>query len=101
MKQLSDALEVATSGYSGWRGPPESDRSKDNSRLIGKIIHFHRANRGIYGSPRVHRDVLASGDPTSVNRVARHMKKQGIQSKMARKFVITTDSKNTMAPAPD
>jgi transposase InsO family protein len=29
------------------------------------------------------------------------MKQAGIQSKMARKFVITTDSRNTMQPAPD
>jgi putative transposase len=36
-----------------------------------------------------------------VNRVARLMKVADIKSKMARKFVITTDSKNTMQPAPD
>jgi len=29
------------------------------------------------------------------------MKAAGIKSKMARKFVVTTDSKNTMQPAPD
>jgi putative transposase len=101
VKQLCDALEVSTSGYYGWLGRPESNRAKDNRRLIEKIRHFHQASRGIYGSPRVYRDVLASGERTSVNRVARLMKKQGIQSKMARKFVITTDSKKTMAPAPD
>ena len=36
-----------------------------------------------------------------MNRVARLMKTADIKSKMARKFVITTDSKNTMQPAPD
>ena len=36
-----------------------------------------------------------------MNRVARLMKKADIKSKIARKFVITTDSKNTMQPAPD
>ena len=101
VKQLCEALEVSTSGYYGWLGRPESNRAKANRRLIGKIKHFHQASRGIYGSPRIHRDVLASGETTSVNRVARLMKKQGIQSKMARKFVITTESKNTLTPAPD
>lgn len=29
------------------------------------------------------------------------MSRYGIQSKMTKKFVVTTDSKNTMQPAPD
>ncbi|SMN12305.1 Mobile element protein [uncultured Candidatus Thioglobus sp.] len=37
----------------------------------------------------------------SVNRVARIMKAADIQSKMAKRFVITTNSKNTLAPAVD
>ena len=36
-----------------------------------------------------------------MNRVARLMKAANIKSKMARKFVVTTDSKNTMQPASD
>jgi len=36
-----------------------------------------------------------------VNRVARLMKKAEIKSKIARKFVITTNSKNTLQPSPD
>ena len=36
-----------------------------------------------------------------MNRVARLMKAADIKSKMARKFIVTTDSKNTMQPAPD
>ena len=41
------------------------------------------------------------GERVSVNRVARLMSQNGIQSRMARKFVITTDSRNTAQPAPD
>jgi len=41
------------------------------------------------------------GEACSVNRVARLMKAADIKSKMARKFVITTNSKNTAQPAPD
>ena len=36
-----------------------------------------------------------------MNRVARLMKKAEIKSKIARKFVITTNSKNTLQPSPD
>jgi len=66
-----------------------------------KITLFHKASRKIYGSPRIHGDLVDSGEAIGINRVARLMKRHGIQSKMARKFVITTDSKNTMQPAPD
>jgi len=52
-----------------------------------KIRSFHQANRCIYGSPRIHRDLLAIDEMVGVNRVARLMSRAGIQSKMARKFV--------------
>jgi transposase InsO family protein len=66
-----------------------------------KIRCFHQASKRIYGSPRIHKDLLEVNEAVGVNRVARLMSKAGIQSKMAKKFVITTDSKNTMQPAPD
>jgi putative transposase len=69
--------------------------------LTQKIKRSHQQSNEIYGSPKIHKDLLAEGEACSVNRVARLMKVAGIKSKMARKFVITTDSKNTMQPAPD
>lgn len=98
---MCEALEVSASGYYAWRERPQSQRAKQNQRLLTKIQVFHKASREIYGSPRIHQDLLDSGETVGVNRVARLMQRSGIQSKMARKFVITTDSKNTLAPAPD
>ncbi len=66
-----------------------------------KIQKSHKRSGGIYGSPKVHRDLVESGEHCSKNRVARLMKKYGIQSKLRRKFVVTTDSKNTQEAAPD
>lgn len=99
--RLCQALEVSPSGYYDWRSRPESNRAKQNRKLVTKISLFHKASRGIYGSPRIHRDLLESGEAVSEKRVARLMRENNIQSKMARRFVITTDSKNTMQPAPD
>ena len=99
--RMCDALGVSSSGYYDWLGRPESARCKENRRLTTKIRCFHQASRGTYGSPRIHRDLLASGEKAGVNRVARLMNQAGIQSRMARKFVITTHSKNTLQPAPD
>lgn len=99
--RLCQVLEVSTSGYYAWRDRPESQRVRQNRQLTTKIALFHRASRGIYGSPRIHRDLVESGEVVGVNRVARLMRVHGIQSRMARRFVITTDSRNTMQPAPD
>ncbi len=99
--RLCEVMEVSSSGFYDWLKRPESERSRDNRRLTEKIRHYHQQSREIYGSPKIHEDLVAEGEACSVNRVARLMRKAGIQSKMARKFVITTDSRNTLRPAPD
>ncbi len=99
--RMCDVLEVSTSGYYDWIDRPESARSRENRRLTDKIAYFHQRSRGIYGSPKIYKDLVEDGELCSINRVARLMQALDIQSKLARKFVITTDSKNTLAPAPD
>lgn len=99
--RLCDVLAVSTSGYYDWVDRPESQRSMANQRLTQKIATIHRQHHEIYGSPKIHQELLEQGEQCSENRVARLMNKAGIQSKLARQFVITTDSKNTMQPAPD
>ena len=101
IRRLCQVLGVSTSGYYDWLLRPESNRAKGNRRLLTKIQCFHKASRDIYGSPRIHQDLLSCGEQVGIHRVARLMKKADIQSRMARKFVITTNSKNTLAPAPD
>jgi len=101
VSRLCDVLEVSGSGYYDWRKRPESNRSRENRQLIEKIKNYHRRSREIYGSPKIHRDLINEGETCGVNRVARLMSMSGIQSKVARKFAITTDSKNTMQAAPD
>jgi transposase InsO family protein len=59
----------------------------------------NQASRETYASPRIHQDLVDYGERVSVNRVARLMRQHGIQSKMSKKFIITTDSKNTLQPA--
>ena len=94
-------LEVSTSGFYDWLNRPESKRIRENRALTENIKRLHQASREIYGSPKIHADLVAEGETCSVKRVARLMKMANIKSKLARKFVITTDSKNTMQPAPD
>jgi putative transposase len=99
--RMCEVLEVSSSGFYDWLDRPESQRSRENRALTEKIRDHHRQSREIYGSPKIHKDLRAEGLRCSVNRVARLMKAADIKSKMARKFVVTRDSKNTQEPAPD
>ena len=99
--RLCALLSVSVSGYYDWIDRPISKTKRNNLSLLTKIRCFYQASRQPYGSPRIHQDLLAAGEQVSINRVARLMKAAGIQSKMAKRFVISTNSKNTLAPAPD
>ena len=101
LSTLCGSLAVSVSGYYDWLRRPQSKTQAINQRLLTKIRCFHQASYKRYGSPRIHRDLIDSGEEVSRPRVARLMKSAGIQSKMAKRFVITTHSKNTKAPAPD
>lgn len=101
VERLCRVLGVSTSGYYAWRDRPLSPRAVTNRRLVTKLQCFYQASRGIYGAPRLHQDLLAVGERVSRQRVARLMQSVGLQSKVARQFVITTDSKHSHAPAPD
>ena len=101
LNRLCSTLNVSTSGYYDWLDRPVSKTQRTNQRLLTKIRCFHQSSRQTYGSPRVHQDLLAAGEHVSVNRVARLMKSAGIQSKMTKRFIVTTNSKNTLSPASD
>jgi putative transposase len=101
IRRLCEVLDVSASGYYDWVDRPESKRSKENRRLVTHIKCHHQATQRIYGSPRIHRDLVESGECVGINRVARLMKQENIQSKVAKRFVITTQSKHSMEPAPD
>ena len=99
--RLCAVLNVSPSGYYDWIDRPLSATARANRRLVTKIRCHYKASRSTYGSPRIHKDLIDEGEQVSRHRVARLMRSQNIKSKMARKFIITTNSKNTHAPAPD
>jgi len=72
-----------------------------NRQLTTKIRCFHKASDDIYGAPRIQRDLIDDGESVSRQRVGRLMKRASIQSKVVKKFIVTTESKATTKPAPD
>jgi len=101
IRHLCSALNVSPSGYYAWVDRPLSATAKANQRLVTKIRCYHKASRCTYGSPRIQKDLADGGEKVSRQRVARLMRSQSIESKMAKRFVVTTNSKSTTSPAPD
>ena len=88
-------LCVSRSGYYAWRRRPMSPRMRRRVVLLEAIRGSHRESRGIYGSPRIHRDLKARGIRCSRNTVARLMHQHHLRSKLKRRFVVrTTDSRH-------
>lgn len=92
---MCEVLQVSRSGYYAWKGRPASARAASDEELVVEIKAAHKAGRGNYGSPRVHRALRRSGRRVGKKRVARLMQREGIVAKRRKKFVITTDSKHT------
>ena len=94
IKRLCQVMQVSTSGYYDWLDRPMSQRDRDNQRLTLKLHCFHQASKQISGSPNLHKDLLADGEKVGIKRVERLMKNAGIQSKIAKKFVVAKNSKH-------
>lgn len=73
-------LRVQRSGFYAWSNQPESERAKENNRLYELIQEFYLASGGIYGSPRIYRDLREVGETCGENRVARLMKVHGLKA---------------------
>ena len=92
-------LEVSRSGYYDWIDRPESLRAKRHRHLTVKIRQAHIESRKIYGAPRIHGDLTDNGERVGRNTVACLMRKARVQSKVHKRFVVTTDSRKTKKPA--
>lgn len=69
--------------------------------MLEQIREFHRASRGTYGTPRIHRDLRAAGVRVGRKRVARLLKHAGLRGVSRRKWVQTTIRAEQGRPAPD
>ena len=73
-------LRVHRSGYYAWFKKPLSDRAVEDQRLLARIRESYLASGGIYGSPRIQRDLKELGEYCGENRVARLMRYHGLRA---------------------
>jgi len=91
IKTMCRVLGVSRSGFHAWQTRPSSARALQDERLTARICEIHRANRRVYGSPRIHAELrLADGVRVGRKRVERLMRQAGITGMVARKRGRTT-----------
>lgn len=91
--RMARLLAVSTAGYYRWRTAQDRPRLPSEVRradLDAKIISFHRASGGTYGSPRITTDLHEAGEPVSHNTVAVRMADLGVVGVSPRLFKVTT-----------
>lgn len=79
IRMMCRFLNVSPSGYYDWRGRSPSVRAVANQRLLEKIRVIHAESDGVMGAPRMYDELTYAGESCSENRVARLMRKNGIQ----------------------
>lgn len=99
VSKMCRTMNVSRSGYYACVKRPESERSKRQKDLAKKIRKAHEDSFGIYGSPNITIVLNRSGTPVSRGTVARLMRKNGIKSKVRKKYKATTDSNHNLPVA--
>ncbi len=101
VRRMCNELNVSSSGYYAWCKRPPSAREMANQELYKKIKAVYNDNHGVYGSPRIYRELDAQGVACSENRVARLMRLRGLRAKQSRRYKTTTKRNKTHPVAPN
>jgi len=91
-------LEVTRNGFYAWLKRQPSRRKQRREQLAARIKTVHQENRQVFGSPRIHRALVADGERVCENTVAKVMQEQRIRAKFKKKFVPRTTDSNHQAP---
>lgn len=73
-------LKVNRAGFYAWLHQPESERHKEDQRLLELIRNSYAGSHGVYGSRRVFGDLREAGETCGVHRVARIMRTHKIKA---------------------
>jgi putative transposase len=90
VETMAKVLGVSRSGYYQYTGHQECATKRKNGELLVKIKEIGKGKRQVYGSPRIHAELLKLGEKCSRQRVARIMRANEIQAKTKKKWKATT-----------
>ena len=98
---MCDVLQVSRSGFYAWRERPASERSQRHAELISEMKQIHSEYRkDVYGSPRMHLELVDRGFAISAATVAKLPRQAGLADSTHPRFRDrTTNSKNRLPVA--
>ena len=100
--RMAEALKVSPSGFYAWNNRPESRRRVECQRFDLEVRSIFEASGRRYGSEKITNEMVGRGYGRNRKRVAGSMKRQGLRSKVCRKFrVKTTDTNHTIPFSPN
>ena len=70
VRMMCRLLGISASGCYAWRTRPESTRARQDRELMPKIRRIFEVSKGVYGSPRVHAELVAEGVTVGRNKIA-------------------------------
>ena len=97
-------LGVSVSGYHEHfvrRACNVQRRHLSDDALLVQIKAIHAETRGIYGWPRIWKELLGRGIRVGKERVQKLMQLHGIRARGKKRFKVTTDSKHDLPIAPN
>lgn len=101
IEEMAKTLGVSRSGYYRFLTAEPSEQERQSLALLTKIRIIHKESRETYGSPRIHAQLQEEGETCSRKRVAKLMKKSGIEAKMNKRFKTTTRANPKAIAAPN
>jgi hypothetical protein len=94
-------LGVSVSGYYDWHKREPSAHEREDGELAKHIHRIFYTHRQVYGSPRVHAELAASGIRCSKQRTARLMREMELAAKRRRNTPVGTKKRPGAIPAPN
>jgi transposase InsO family protein len=103
VKRLCQAVGIARSSFYYWRSTAAARARREAADVVlaGRIKAVHAASDGTYGVPRITTELHEAGHQVNHKRVARVMRRIGVQGLRLRRRTRTTIADPAAAKAPD
>lgn len=90
VKRCCELFEVSRAAYYERRDGEPCARELSDAELTEQIREIHDESKGTYGSPRVHRELNHRGVACGRRRVARLMRRAGLEGRAKKRWRTTT-----------
>jgi len=101
VEMMARVLGVSPRSYYDYRSNKYNKRELKKEYYMSEIQKSYFLAHGRYGSPRLSVELQKQNVLISQTTTAKYMKELGLQSKLTKKFKVTTDSKHKLNIAPN